>query len=75
MVKTRRSKVKKEEMVMLLRSAGADEIAVNTAMNAWELGAEWEREECLEIVESYFDEPEVDNSVNIAKAILARGMK
>jgi len=65
----------KEEMVSLLRSAGIDENAVNLAINAWEMGAEWEREECLEVVERYFDEPPVNNSVNIAQTILARGMK
>jgi len=32
--------MKKEDMVMLLRSAGVDENAVNLAMNAWEIGFE-----------------------------------
>ena len=41
--------MKKEEMVSLLRSAGVDENAVNLAINAWEMGAEFEREECLKI--------------------------
>ena len=38
--------MKKEEMIALLRSAGVDENAVNLAINAWEMGAEHEREEC-----------------------------
>jgi hypothetical protein len=38
--------MKKEEMVSLLRSAGIDENAVTLAVNAWDLGAEDEREEC-----------------------------
>ena len=38
--------MKKEEMITLLRSAGVDENAVNLAINAWEMGAEYEREQC-----------------------------
>jgi hypothetical protein len=38
--------MKKEEMITLLRSAGVDENAVNLATNAWEMGAEHEREQC-----------------------------
>ena len=34
----------KQEMVTLLRSAGVDESAVTLALNAWEMGAEYERE-------------------------------
>jgi hypothetical protein len=44
--------MKKHEMVALLRSAGVDENAVTLAINAWEMGAEDEREECLKIAES-----------------------
>jgi hypothetical protein len=43
--------MKKEEMITLLRSAGVDENAVTLAVNAWELGAEEEREACALIVE------------------------
>ena len=43
--------MKKEEMVTLLRSAGVDENAVNLAINAWEMGAEHEREECAKACE------------------------
>jgi len=39
--------MKKQEMVALLRSAGVDENAVTLAINAWEMGADWEREECI----------------------------
>ena len=39
-------RMKKEEMVTLLRSAGVDENAVTLAVNAWELGSECEREAC-----------------------------
>ena len=38
--------MKKHEMVALLRSAGVDENAVTLATNAWEMGAEEEREAC-----------------------------
>jgi hypothetical protein len=34
----------KQEMVALLRSACVDENAVTLAINAWEMGAEYERE-------------------------------
>ena len=34
----------KQEMVTLLRSAGVDQNAVTLAVNAWEMGAEYERE-------------------------------
>lgn len=37
--------MKKEEMVTLLRSAGVDENAVNLAVNAWEMGVDYEREQ------------------------------
>lgn len=67
--------MKKEEMVSLLRSAGIDENAVNLAMNAWEMGAEWEREECLFIIEGYFDDPEHNSAACIASAIVSRGNK
>jgi len=65
----------KDEMVSLLRSVATEEKIITAMESAWELGAEWEREECLCVVEGYFDEPGVDNSVNIAKEILERGMK
>ena len=38
--------MKKEEMITLLRSAGVDENAVNLAINVWEMGVEYEREQC-----------------------------
>ena len=38
--------MKLNEMVTLLRSAGVGESAVNLAINAWDMGAELEREEC-----------------------------
>lgn len=38
--------MKKQEMIILLRSAGVDENAVTLATNAWEMGAEWQKEEC-----------------------------
>jgi hypothetical protein len=34
----------KQEMVSILRSAGVDENAVNLAVNAWEMGVEYEKE-------------------------------
>jgi hypothetical protein len=37
--------MKKQEMITLLRSAGVDENAVTLATNAWEMGAEWQKEE------------------------------
>lgn len=43
--------MKKHEMVALLRSAGVDENAVTLAINAWEMGAEEEREECAKLCE------------------------
>jgi len=38
--------MKLNEMVTLLRSAGVDESAISLAINAWDMGAESEREEC-----------------------------
>jgi hypothetical protein len=67
--------MKKEEMVSLLRSAGVDENAVNLAINAWEMGAECERQDCLKIVESYDNGLERNYAENIAVAINARGNK
>jgi len=67
--------MKKEEMVSLLRSAGVDENAVNLAINAWEMGAECERQDCLKIVESYDNGLERNYAGNIAVAINARGNK
>ena len=43
--------MKKHEMVALLRSAGVDENAITLAINAWEMGAEDEREECAKLCE------------------------
>jgi len=34
----------KQELVSILRSAGVDENAVTLAVNAWEMGVEYERE-------------------------------
>tara|TARA_R110000868_G_scaffold386531_1_gene654829 strand:+ start:482 stop:685 length:204 start_codon:yes stop_codon:yes gene_type:complete len=65
----------KEEMVSLLRSAGVDENAVNLAVNAWEMGVEWEREECLFVIEGYFDDEEHNSAACIASAILSRKEK
>ena len=65
----------KEEMVSLLRSAGVDENAVNLAVNAWEMGAECERQDCLKIVESYDNGLERNYAENIAVEIIARGNK
>ena len=67
--------MKKEEMVSLLRSAGVDENAVNLAVNAWEMGAECERQDCLAIVESYDNGLERNYAGIIADAIIARGNK
>jgi len=67
--------MKKEEMVSLLRSAGVDENAVNLAINAWEMGAECERQDCLKIVESYDNGLERNYAGNIANAIIKRGNK
>jgi len=65
----------KEEMVLLLRSAGVDDNAVNLAINAWEMGVECERQNCLAIVESYDNGLERNYAGNIADAINARGNK
>ena len=43
--------MKKQEMVTLLRSAGVDENAVTLATNAWEMGAESQKEDCLGVFE------------------------
>ena len=55
--------MKKEEMITLLRSAGVDENAVNLAINAWEMGVEYEREQqekWLEQLKGVQDEPKRD---------------
>jgi hypothetical protein len=41
----------KQELVSILRSAGVDENAVNLAVNAWEMGAEWQKEQCALLCE------------------------
>ena len=44
--------MKLEEMVTLLRSAGVESSAVDLAINAWQMGAECEREECAAMLEA-----------------------
>ena len=41
----------KQELVSILRSAGVDKNAVNLAVNAWEMGAEWQKEQCALLCE------------------------
>jgi hypothetical protein len=65
----------KDEMVKLLRSVGTDEKIITAMESAWEMGAEWEREECLFIIEGYFDDEEHNSAACIASAINSRGMK
>jgi hypothetical protein len=60
--------MKQEEMVTLLRSAGVDENAVNLAVNAWELGTEWEREECAKAAEK----AGMDGLGTLAAAVIIR---
>lgn len=68
--------MKKHEMVALLRSAGVDENAVTLAINAWEMGAEDEREECALLCEqekinaTHYSAPTQSNW--LAKKIRAR---
>lgn len=64
--------MKKEEMISLLRSAGVDENAVNLAINAWEMGAEHEREKCALIADDYADGLERNYSEIIAETIRNR---
>ena len=60
--------MKKEEMVTLLRSAGVDENAVTLAVNAWELGAENEREECANACE----QAGIDGLCTLVAAVIIR---
>jgi hypothetical protein len=60
--------MKKEEMITLLRSAGVDENAVTLAINAWELGSEWEREQCATATER----AGIDGLGTLAAAVIIR---
>lgn len=61
--------MRKDEMITLLRSAGVGENAVTLAINAWELGVEWEREASTRLCYEHGEE----SGYNIATLINARG--
>lgn len=65
--------MKKHEMVALLRSAGVDENAVTLAINAWEMGAESQKEECALLLEQLDDQDKMSNYYKVA-AVKVRGM-
>ena len=58
----------KDEMVALLRSVGVNENTVTAMSNAYELGAEYERDACAKVADEhgYY-------GVSIAKDIRKRG--
>ena len=66
--------MKKSEMVSLLRSAGVDENAVTLAINAWEMGAEDEREACANICKEWVEAYPHPSKV-IHDLIIFRGTK
>ena len=65
--------MKKHEMVALLRSAGVDENAVTLAINAWEMGAESQKEECALLLEQLDDQDKMSNYYKVA-AVKVREM-
>jgi len=62
--------MKKQEMITLLRSAGVDENAVNLAVNAWEMGAEWQKEECCLVLEDLHSRDKLSNYYLVAANII-----
>ena len=65
--------MKKHEMVALLRSAGVDENAVTLAINAWEMGAESQKEECALLLEQLHEQDKMSNYYKVA-AVKVRTM-
>lgn len=65
--------MKKHEMVALLRSAGVDENAVTLAINAWEMGAENQKEECALLLEQLDEKDKLSNYYKVA-AVKIRAM-
>jgi hypothetical protein len=51
----------KQELVSILRSAGVDENAVTLAVNAWEMGAEWQKKECVLLLEELDGKDKMSN--------------
>jgi hypothetical protein len=66
--------MKKHEMIALLRSAGVDENAVTLATNAWEMGAECQKEECALLLEELDEKDKISNYYKVA-ALKVREMK
>ena len=66
--------MKKHEMVALLRSAGVDENAVTLATNAWEMGAEFQKEECALLLEELDEKDKMSNYYKVA-ALKVREIK
>jgi len=64
----------KQEMVTLLRSACVDENAVTLAINAWEMGAEWQKNECVFLLEELNGKDKMSNYYAFA-ALKIREMK
>jgi len=64
----------KQEMVTLLRSACVDENAVTLAVNAWEMGAEWQKNQCVHLLEELDGKDNMSNYYAFA-ALKMREMK
>lgn len=62
--------MKKQEMITLLRSAGIDENAVTLAINAWEMGAEWQKEECCLVLDGLAAKDKLSNYYLVAANII-----
>ncbi len=62
--------MKKQEMITLLRSAGVDENAVTLATNAWEMGAEWQKKECVLVLEDLHSRDKLSNYYKVAANII-----
>ena len=62
--------MKKQEMVTLLRSAGVDENAITLASNAWEIGAEWQKMECVLVLEDLHARDKLSNYYLVAANII-----
>ena len=43
----------KEDMVQVLRSVGCNENTITAMCNAFDMGAQYEREECAKVLDTY----------------------
>lgn len=60
----------KQEMITQLRIAGVDENAITLASNAWEIGAEWQKIECVLVLEDLHSRDKLSNYYKVAANII-----